>query len=575
MSRSVLSTFRSPQNPLGATTVVYDNIASVAAGSLLVIGWSFEGGFGDPMGSVADTIDGTPSGKTWHVYSFGATRECGVAYCYDHPGGSNVVITGTVASGGMRGYREGYGAVLSGTVGEINPRTLAAATSTHATSGATSFSFTMPGDGTLFASVASVASLPGFAATSPATLVNTLSTPANYGACMVQATTGAGSKTIASTGGQAALINGIALAFNDPTVGGPVLSSPTIVSTGNTIATVRVTTDTAPTGSSILAVQVLPAADATPTAAAILAAPTQTITSGASGARDFNLTGLTNGAAYKAHSAQTGPSNMVSTASFTPSTVPGAPTIGTATAGNAQATVNGTAPGSTGGSEITGYRSTATPGGSTVTGASLPITHTGLTNGAAYTFTLAAQNANGYGAESAASNSVTPSSGADVTPPTLGGSITIGTVTSSSIQASWSAGSDNVAVTSYEVSSNGGGSYSDVGNVLTYTFTGLAPSTSYALRVRAKDAAGNVSSALSATQSTGAAPSSITGTFTLPGADDRTDKQEVTLHTVQALSSLTVDGNGATVNGAPASLAANGFFRLRFDAQSVAWYRVG
>ena len=61
----------------------------------------------------------------------------------------------------------------------------------------------------------------------------------------------------------------------------------------------------------------------------------------------------------------------------------------------------------------------------------------------------------------------------------------------------------------------------------------------------------------------------------LPGADDRTDKQEVTLHTVQALSSLTVDGNGATVNGAPASLAANGFFRLRFDAQSVAWYRVG
>lgn len=368
--------------------------------------------------------------------------------------------------------------------------------------------------------------------------------------------------------------------YADPTAilgapASPVLSSPTIVSTGNTIATVRVTTDTAPTGSSILAVQVLPAADATPTAAAILASPTQTITSGASGARDFNLTGLTNGTAYKAHFAQTGPSNVVSTASFTPSTVPGAPTIGTAVAGNAQATVNGTAPGSTGGSAITGYRSTATPGGSTVTGASLPITHTGLTNGAAYTFTLAAQNANGYGAESAASNSVTPSSGADVTPPTLGGSITIGTVTSSSIQASWSAGSDNVAVTSYEVSSNGGGSYSDVGNVLTYTFTGLAPSTSYALRVRAKDAAGNVSSALSATQSTGAAPSSITGTFTLPGTDDRTDKQEVTLHTVQALSSLTVDGNGATVNGAPASLAANGFFRLRFDAQSVAWYRVG
>lgn len=197
----------------------------------------------------------------------------------------------------------------------------------------------------------------------------------------------------------------------------PVVSSPVVVSTGNTIATVRVTTDTAPSGSSTLAVQVLPAGDATPTAAAILASPTQTITSGASGARDFNLTSLTNGTACRAHFAQTGPSNVVSTSSFTPSTVPGAPTIGTAVAGNAQATVAGTAPASNGGATITGYRSTATPGGSTVTGASLPITHTGLSNGTGYTFTLAAQNANGYGAESAASNSVTPA--APGTAPTI------------------------------------------------------------------------------------------------------------------------------------------------------------
>lgn len=88
---------------------------------------------------------------------------------------------------------------------------------------------------------------------------------------------------------------------------------------------------------------------------------------------------------------------------------PGAPTIGTATAGNAQATVSFTAPGSTGGGPITGYRATSTPGGITATGAASPITVTGLTNGQAYTFTVAAQNAGGYGPESAASNSVTPS----------------------------------------------------------------------------------------------------------------------------------------------------------------------
>lgn len=195
---------------------------------------------------------------------------------------------------------------------------------------------------------------------------------------------------------------------------GPVLSSPTVVSTGSTIATVRVTTDTAPTGSSILAVRTRPASDPAWTAAQVLAAPTQTITSGSAGARDFNLTGLTNGVALRADFAQTG-SNVVSTASFTPSTVPGAPTIGAAVAGNAQVTVNGTPPASNGGSAITLYRSTAAPGGSQVTGASLPITHTGLTNGVEYTFTLAAQNANGWGAESAASNAVTPQSGSGAT----------------------------------------------------------------------------------------------------------------------------------------------------------------
>ncbi len=197
----------------------------------------------------------------------------------------------------------------------------------------------------------------------------------------------------------------------------PVVSSPTVVSTGNTIATVRVTTDTAPSGSSTLAVRTRAAAAPAWTDAEVLASPTATLTSGASGARDFNLTGLTNGTALAADFAQTGPSNVVSTSSFTPSTVPGAPTIGTAVAGNAQATVNGTAPASNGGATITGYRSTATPGGSTVTNATLPITHTGLSNGTAYTFTLAAQNTRGYGAESAASNSVTPS--APGTAPTI------------------------------------------------------------------------------------------------------------------------------------------------------------
>jgi len=89
-------------------------------------------------------------------------------------------------------------------------------------------------------------------------------------------------------------------------------------------------------------------------------------------------------------------------------TFPGAPTIGTATGGNAQASVTFTAPASTGGSSITSYTVTSSPGGLTGTGASSPITVTGLTNGTAYTFTVQATSF-ATGPASAASNSVTPS----------------------------------------------------------------------------------------------------------------------------------------------------------------------
>ena len=92
----------------------------------------------------------------------------------------------------------------------------------------------------------------------------------------------------------------------------------------------------------------------------------------------------------------------------TTSTVPGAPTIGVATAGNAQASVAFTAPASNGGSAITSYNVTSSPGNFTVSGSASPLVVLGLTNGTAYTFIVKATNTIGTGAVSAASNSVTP-----------------------------------------------------------------------------------------------------------------------------------------------------------------------
>ena len=140
-----------------------------------------------------------------------------------------------------------------------------------------------------------------------------------------------------------------------------------------------------------------------------------TTTLNQAGSGTITFTGLTNGTAYTftvtaTNSAGTGaasdPSNSV-----TPCTVPGAPTIGTATAGNAQATITFTAPASNGGSAITSYTATSSPGGLTGTLSQTgngTITITGLTNGTAYTFTVKATNAAGAGTASVESNSVTP-----------------------------------------------------------------------------------------------------------------------------------------------------------------------
>lgn len=69
------------------------------------------------------------------------------------------------------------------------------------------------------------------------------------------------------------------------------------------------------------------------------------------------------------------------------------------------------------------------------------------------------------------------------------------------------------------------------------------------------------------------------GTITMPPAAQALDGQEVLVTSTLAVTTLTVNFLNASgvlvaVPSAPTTIAANGFFRLRFDAVSKLWIRI-
>ncbi|TDD57988.1 alkaline phosphatase [Kribbella antibiotica] len=109
----------------------------------------------------------------------------------------------------------------------------------------------------------------------------------------------------------------------------------------------------------------------------------------------------------------------------------------------------------------------------------------GTTRGTAYGYSLFELEA--YG--------VTDSTG-DVQPPTVPTGLTSTGVTASSVALSWTASTDNVGVSGYDVLRNG--AVVAAATSTSYTDTGLTANTSYSYSVRAKDFAGNTSAASTA-----------------------------------------------------------------------------
>ena len=90
-------------------------------------------------------------------------------------------------------------------------------------------------------------------------------------------------------------------------------------------------------------------------------------------------------------------------------------------------------------------------------------------------------------------NSIWGTPVADSQAPTTPTNLTLGTVTSSSIALSWTASTDNIGVSGYDIYMNGTIKTTVTGN--SATISGLTPSTTYNFYVIAKDSSGNTSSA--------------------------------------------------------------------------------
>ncbi|MEX1376185.1 MAG: fibronectin type III domain-containing protein [Eubacteriales bacterium] len=177
---------------------------------------------------------------------------------------------------------------------------------------------------------------------------------------------------------------------------------------------------------------------------------------------------------------------------------PSAPQSLSAAEGVSEVTLSWSAPSDDGGSAVTGYE-VSSDNGTSWAAASSPSDHTftGLTNGVEYFFRVRAVNIAGEGAQ--ASTSATPRTVPDA-PENL-----TGTSGDSEVALSWSAPSfdGGSAITSYQVSNDGGTTWITSSSSTGHTFTGLTNGTQYIFCVRAINVAGDGAQAsIAATPST-------------------------------------------------------------------------
>ncbi len=141
-------------------------------------------------------------------------------------------------------------------------------------------------------------------------------------------------------------------------------------------------------------------------------------------------------------------------------------------------------------------------------------TFSGLSNGT-HTIEVRAYDAeNNFGTSTASITVGSAIGGPDTQAPTAPTNLSASNTTQTATTISWTASTDNVGVTGYDIYKNGSLAGTTTGT--SYTATGLTASTTYAFTVKAKDLAGNVSPASSSLSVTTTAVASSTTAITYP-----------------------------------------------------------
>ncbi|HEY5758931.1 MAG TPA: fibronectin type III domain-containing protein, partial [Steroidobacter sp.] len=146
---------------------------------------------------------------------------------------------------------------------------------------------------------------------------------------------------------------------------------------------------------------------------------------------------------------------------------------------------------------VTGYEYRLNANAWQPLGNQLSVSLSGLAPVTTYTFQVRAFDAGNNRGSASSANFTTP----DTAAPSAPGTPIFSNIVGTSATVTWTAASDNVAVTNYEYRINNG-AWISAGNVLSVSLTGLTSGTTHTVDVRAKDAANNTGAVASASFTT-------------------------------------------------------------------------